>query len=194
MSAVVSDRLLNLYALDLLEPHDAADVAARLAAAGRSAPVAVAPRGDGAEVWVMPPPGLGRLASVGELQVAATAAHVVGETLRLAVDCPEDPDAFEVIVLRREADGWTVWIPEEEAGRVPLSALEDLGDGRRALDLVTPGPVGRQWWGVVLAPRGGRVDWGAPSGQRWAALRAAVGRGELAVDTVSVEVRSPARR
>lgn len=167
------DRIV-LWRAGVLDPDEALDVAERV---GDVTPAEEDGASSGSP-WRVPPPGLGlRLSASLPAVMTQDAAVPIGE--RFVVRVPERNGACDVVVLRRDGQGWDVL-----AGPVALGRLAKDDEGHR-LDLVARGPSGVQRWAVALLPPGTELHGDTP----WYGLQRAIATGRAEIGAVEIEVR-----
>lgn len=142
--------------------------------------------------WRLPPPGMGLGLRAGLPGVLAGEGLRAGDRVDLRLDARVDADRLGVVLLRQArgpaSGSWAVEAPRMASELVPLSRYPREGDGRHCLSVRVQPPAGRQRLGVVLVPLDLPVAWTADGDVRWAALLAAVERGEVAVGTTDLIV------
>ena len=194
----LDDPTLLAFHADALEPGDAADVRAALAAdpslAQRLAALAAAlvPAAE-PPAFSIPPPGLGfagfGLQGTAGVVMSGDDSLAPGDRFRVTLDPHGQPDARRVVVLYRSAQ-WDVVFPTCPDEDVAVAVLPTDDQGRHVLDLAARPEPGRQRWAVALPERGTRIDWRAPVPERWANLRRGLRRGRVPVASVDVTVRA----
>lgn len=141
-------------------------------------------------LW-LPPPARWRGHLRAQVRVEATLSEpervAPGGLVMAEITLPDDAAARWLLVLREEADGWTVISPEEPAELRPLSELP-ARDGRLPVGLSVTVPEGPQRWTLALPPLSMAPDWTLPETTRWSALQRSLAQGELPALSVSVQV------
>jgi hypothetical protein len=188
----VDDAALALWLAGALDPDDALEVTEWLEASPEARRRLPALRFEAEAppvgAWRIPPPALGCRVGLVAPAVMGDGDVRAGERFALWLDPVSPADDFDVVVLRREADGWQVLAPGSAEERFPLSAFPREPDGRHRIDLLARGPAGPQRWAIALMSSRAPIDWSRPPETRWATLQQDIARGVAPVASFAVDV------
>lgn len=195
-------RDLILFADGLLDPDAELELMERLEADPdlRARRAAIDPTPDptpqrAASRWQMPPPGLswkaGRLEPRPLMVMNRHRVLTAGRRFQLCLSGVPDPEQRHVVVLRRlPGEDWAVISPTHPGQQVPLTRLQQADDGAWEINLMASGPPGLQRWTIALPRTDLPIDWPQPPDTRWAALRAAIARGDVPTATTQITVHA----
>ncbi len=192
MDAPLSDRTLRRYLAGALDPGRREEVEAALAASrslrDRLAALSASTVREEPSGWRLPPVGArGPWALTPALQQGAMMGEDepgADDYVELRFSPPEGLGSRRLVVLERGVDGeWEVIFPAAPEEERAIDSLPREPDGRIRLDIVV-GEGGRL--AVALPPATLGVDWTKAPSERWDALREALERGEIPVETAAL--------
>lgn len=201
MMRPLSQRELAAYAAGVLDPGEAAAVAAALVvdpdSRRRLAELNLridAIRGE--DRWHLPKVALPDRVAPLELVVtgsAMTAGRAVraGDPFVILIHPPSAAEGWWPVVVRECGGTSEVVYPASQDEWRSLAAWPATGAARE-LRVVPEGAPGRHRYVVVLTPTGTQVDWSAAPDDRWAELRAAVEDGTTYAAAAELDVTGDA--